>query len=154
MARGQSQYLSWIIILTLIISISFVLYRWSVAQAQSTSEELQARSDPVLCSDVDISVDSICQTFRTVEANITNVNNRRVDGIRYSGVGLYPDDPDYLDSKTVYKTIDTGDDEHFSILKKVTLSQVEIVPIVKRGNRDIICEEKAETVEKSKLKQC
>ena len=57
MSRAQSQYISWILIIAMIVAVSIFLYRWSIDQAQKSSEEIERRTDPVVCSDVGITIE-------------------------------------------------------------------------------------------------
>ncbi len=121
--KGQSQYLSWIIIIAMIVSISFFLYNWSLDQARRTSEELTSQTDPLVCAEVGLSVDGICQSFRSLKINVTNVNTYEIEGFLFRTVGLYPEDDIYLDSEIVYAKISPSDTEKLIVLKKSTLNQ-------------------------------
>ena len=152
--KAQSQYLSWIIIIGMVITISFFLYNWSLQQARQTGESLEARTDPLVCSEIGISIDGICQDQKSIQMNITNTNNLEVSSILVRMTGLYPEDSDYLVSEVVPVNLLPGDSSHLVVLKKNTLSQVNIIPIAKKNRKDIHCEDKALTKEKSELKQC
>lgn len=152
--KGQSQYLSWIIIIAMIVSISFFLYNWSLNQARRTSEELTAQTDPLICAEVGLSVDGICQSFRSLEINVTNVNTYEIEGFLLRTVGLYPEDDTYLDSEIVYVKISPSDTEKLIVLKKNTLSQVQIIPFALKNDKEIYCEDQSITKEKNELKQC
>ncbi len=88
--KGQSQYISWILIIAMIVGISFFLYNWSLDQARRTSEELTSQTDPLVCAEVGLSVDGICQSFRSLKINVTNVNTYEIEGFLLRTVGLYP----------------------------------------------------------------
>jgi len=152
--KAASEYISWVIVLGMVIALSYLLYTWSIQQAQKTGEELEKRTDPLTCAEVGITVNGACQTFRTLELNITNTNNLEVKGFLLRTVGLYPEDFDYVDSETVYHEILPGDTEKISILNMATLSQIQLIPIVKKNNKEIQCEEQAVKKEKKDLKQC
>ncbi len=152
--RGESQYVSWVIVLGLTVALSYLLYTWSMSQAEKTSEQLEERANPLSCSEAGISVEGICQTPRSLEINITNTNSLKIEGFIVRTIGLYPEDSDYLDSKTVIEEIDPGDSVKLSILKKSTLSHAEIIPIVSKNEdrKNIYCEE--QSVKKEEIKQC
>ncbi len=152
--KGQSQYLSWIIIIAMIVAISFFLYNWSLDQARRTSEELTKQTDPLVCAEVGISIQGICQTFRSLKINITNTNNYEIEGFLFRTVGLYPEDDNYLDSSILNKKISPGDSEKIIVLKKGTLSKVQIIPFTLKNNKEIYCEDQSITKEKNELKQC
>lgn len=150
--RGQSQYISWILLFGMVVGISFVLYNWSIEQAQTRSDEIKSRTDPLVCSQVGISIDGYCQDSRKLMFNLTNTNNFDMTSFQLRTVGLYPDEEDYLYSSVIETTLGSGDTEKISILKKGTLSQFTIVPIVRRDGKDIFCEEQG--ISKEEIKQC
>lgn len=154
MKRAQSQYLSWIMILAMIVAISFLLYNWSLEQARKTGEDLEARTDPLVCSEIGLSVTGICQDFRSLEINVTNTDNLEIEGFLIRTMGLYPEDPDYLESVSIEKRVQPGVSEKIIVLKKGTLSQVTIIPYAKKKNKEIYCEDQAVTKEIEELKQC
>ncbi len=138
----------------MVIALSFVLYNWSVQQAEQRTQEIEERADPLVCDQIGISVDSSCQDFKSVKLNISNTDNYEVAGIELRMLGLYPEDDDYLQTKRVVENIIPGHTEKFTILKQGTLSQVAVVPLAKRNNKLIYCEEQAVVREKGELKQC
>lgn len=152
--KGQSEYISWILVLGLVVVLSFFLYNWSIQQAQKTSEELEKSTDPITCSDAGFTIESICQNYRTLNINISNTKSRELKGFLVKMVGLYPEDPDYLYSATHFVTIPAGDTERVNILKRGTLGQIELTPIVGKNKKDIYCEEQSVKKEKEDLIYC
>jgi uncharacterized protein YpmB len=152
--RGASVYISWIIVFALVVGISFFLYNWTLEQAKKTSEDIEARTDPVVCSEVGIAIVDACQTYNTLEITLSNVNNIDLEGFLLRTVGLYPEDNDYLDSQVVYAKIRSHDTDKIITLKKRTLAQIEVVPIVNRNNKNIYCEGHSVKKEKGELLQC
>ena len=152
--KGQSQYISWILIFAMIVAISFVLYNCSIEQAKATSEQLEASADPLTCSGISITVAGACQTFRKIELNVTNTNKVEIDGVLLRTVALYPDDPNYLDTTSVFIKIKPSDTEIISALKKGTLSQVKVIPFVKKDKKYVYCEDNSVIKEVNELKQC
>jgi len=152
--KGQNQYISWILIFGMVVGLSFLLYNWSIDQAKEQSEDLKSRTDPLICSQVGLNIIGSCQTFRSVELNVSNVNNYEIVGVLISTVGLYPEDDDYLDTKYVEYKIKPGKNEQLSILKKGTLSQIKVIPVALKGIKQIYCEDQSVTKGIGELKQC
>jgi hypothetical protein len=152
--KAQSQYISWIIIFGMVVGLSFLLYNWTIERAKQAQENLEKTTDPLVCSAIGITIDSACQSFRTVELNITNVNEMQISGFLLRNVGLYPDEADYVYSKMVNAELDTGDSFTLSVLKKSTLSQVQIIPFVKKNSKNVYCEDKAIVKEQKDLIYC
>lgn len=152
--RGQSQYISWILIFGMVIGLSFLLYNWTIEQTEIRTEEIQERTDPLACENIGISINGICQDFRSIKLNITNTNNNEVQGFILRNVGLYPEDDDYIQTSTVLEKISSGYTEKFTVLKQGTLSQVTIIPIARKNNKNVYCEELAVTKNQGDLGQC
>lgn len=152
--KGESQYLSWILIFGMMVALSFALYNWSIDQAKKTSGQLEASTDPLVCSEIGISIDGICQDHTSLKINLSNTNKMEIEGFLVRTVGLYPEEDDYLDSQTIFMKIFPGDSEKMSILKKGTLSQVQLIPFAKRNNKNIYCEQQSVTKEQNDLKYC
>ena len=150
--RGQSQYISWILLFGMAVGISFVLYNWSIEQAQTRSDEIKSRTDPLVCFQVGISINGFCQDSRKLQFNLSNTNSFDVTSFQLRTVGLYADEEDYLYSSVIETRINSGDTEKIVMLKKGTLSQFTIIPIVKRDNKNIYCEEQG--ISKEDIKQC
>ncbi|MFH2020507.1 MAG: hypothetical protein ABIJ34_03780 [archaeon] len=130
-----------------------MLYSWSIDQAQQSANELETRTDPLVCADVGLSVKGACQNFRSLELNVTNTNNQEIAGVVIWLIGLYPDE-DSLDSNILRQKIAPGTTDKIIIMKKKTLSQIKVVPFAKKDNKNIICEEKSITKDIDDLKQC
>jgi len=146
--------MSWILIFGMVVALSFLLYNWSIEQATSRTEELSKRTDPLTCQEIGISVDGACQTSTTIIMNISNVETYDVEGFIFRSIGIYPDLVDYLDSTIIYIELFPGETEHLILLKKGSLSQIELVPIVTKNNKNIYCEEQTVVKEVGELKIC
>jgi hypothetical protein len=136
------------------IAISYLLYNWSLQQARNVSQEIEKTADPMVCDELGFSVESICQNMKTLNFNVTNTNNMDITGFIIKSVGLYPEDNDYLSTSTVDFKVAPGDTERIKVLKKMTLSQVEITPFATRNGKEIYCETQSIKKEKKDLIQC
>ena len=152
--RGQNQYMSWILIFGMVIALSFVLYNWSISQARERTEEIETRTDPLVCEQLGISVESACQDFKSIKINITNTKNVEIDSLLIRTAGLYQEEDDYLETNIISEKIRPGETKKLVILKKQTISKITIVPIAKRKNKDVYCEEQAIEKEQGELTQC
>jgi len=152
--KADSQYISWILLLGLTIMLSYLLYNWSLKQAEQASQEIEKSADPLVCEELGFSIDGICQNIKTLNFNVTNSNNVEITGFIIKTTGLYPEDRDYLYSAIVNVKVSPGDTEKLSVLKKSTLSQVEITPFTTKNKKDIYCEGQSIKKEKKELKQC
>lgn len=144
--------MSWILLFGMVVALSFVLYNWSIEQATTRSEEIKSRTDPLVCSQVGITIKGYCQDSKSLQVNVSNTNNYDVSSIQLRTVGLYPEEDDYLATKIIEFDVLSGDTEKLVTLKKGTLSQFTLVPIATREGKNVICEE--QSITKEDIKQC
>jgi len=152
--KAQSEYLSWIMIFGLVMMLSYVLYNWSIEQAKLRSQEIEQRTDPLVCADVALSVKGSCQTYSVLYLNITNPGKLALEGLSFRFIGVHPDEETYLQSQVLFDQLTTGDTEKLKVLKHGTLSQITVIPIAKKKGKYIYCEEQAVVREVNELKQC
>lgn len=144
--------MSWILLFGMVVALSFVLYNWSIDQAKARSEEIKSRSDPLVCSEIGISIKGYCQDSRSLQMNISNTNNHDISNIQLRLIGLYPEDEDYLNTKVIDFELSSGDTEKLVTLKKGTLSQFTVIPVALRDGKMIYCEDQA--IKKEGIRQC
>jgi hypothetical protein len=152
--KSESQYISWILLLGMTIVLSYFLFNWSLSQAKQTTETIEKTADPLVCEELGFSLDGICQDSKTLIFNVTNSNNVEITGFLIKATGLYPEDNNYLSSKKIQFIVSPGDTEKIKMMKKMTLSQVEITPFTTKNNKDIYCEGVSVKKEMRELKQC
>lgn len=152
--KAQNQYMSWILIFGMVVALSFILYNWSIDQAKERTKEIKSRADPIACQETGISIEGSCQTFRSLKLNISNVNSLKISGFIIRTVGLYPEDENYLNTQTIFYELIPGDTEKITVIKKNTLSQIEVIPIITKDKDNVYCEEQSITKEINQLKQC
>jgi hypothetical protein len=152
--KSESQYISWILLLGMTIVLSYFLYNWSLKQAEQTTQQLEKTSDPLVCEELGFSLNGICQDSRVLKLNITNTNNIEITGFIIKATGLYPEDDNYLYSKTIRYKLSPGDSEIIKVMKKMTVSQIEITPYATKNKKDIYCEAQSVKKEKRDLIQC
>ncbi|NTV23003.1 MAG: hypothetical protein HGA85_01335 [Nanoarchaeota archaeon] len=152
--KAESQYLSWILVMGMVVALSFMLYNWSIEQATKASEALEKMTDPLVCAEIGVSLTGSCQTPTTLELNVTNTNNLEIIGLLINTIGLYPEDNNYLGVIRSDINIAPGESEYVIVLKQGTLSQAKITPVAKRGKKSFYCEEKSIVREQRELKQC
>jgi len=154
MRKAQSQYISWIIIIAMVVAISYFLYDWTLSQAQKTTDDISVSTDPLDCSGLKFQIEGICQSFNSLKFNITNIKTQNIEGFQVRTLGLYPDEPGYVDEDMVYTSLSPGITEKMTILKTRTLSLAKFVPVTKKENRLIFCEDQSVVKEINELKTC
>ena len=145
--KGVAPYVSWVLLIALAASLSVFMYSWITEQADTSSAQIEQRSDTSLCEDARINLDSVCQNTQTLNMNVTNANILEINRLDFRFFDLY----DNTESRSLNITIRTGDTEIVEVLKQGTLSQAEIIPVLIRGGKIITCTKSMITVENIKV---
>ncbi|MBU0757739.1 MAG: hypothetical protein KKF44_06735 [Nanoarchaeota archaeon] len=147
--RGIGSYLSWILIVSMVIVISAFMINWTLERVKKTSHQIEKSTDELLCREVGINIQGICQNSKILNMNISNVGNIKIDRIQIRMISMY-DDPE---TKEVDISLYPGDFETgFTVLKQGTLQSVKLIPLIKTEDEEIICPENS--IEKQKIEQC
>ncbi len=146
--KGVSLYISWILIMVLVIVLSATMFNWYKQQAQRTGEILEEKASADICNKVSISILDICQNTQTLNINISNKNDIKINQLVFGLIDIY-NDPD---TKKVNITIYPGETEHIEIIKQGTLYQVDVTPVAVSGKISNICPNSK--VFKNNIKQC
>jgi len=152
--RAQSQYITWMIIISIVIGMSYIFYTWAVKQATTSGEAIEKQADPVVCGNVGITMAGMCQDSNELRMNISNTNNLMLTGINIKTLGLYPEDEAYTSTIFTSTNIKSGETDKIIILKQGTLNQIKITPVTYRNGKNIYCEEKTIMFEKEDLNHC
>lgn len=140
--RGLAPYISWILIMSFVVSLSVFMYSWIGDNVETSTSQIIDRNEETLCSDVGFSVVSACQNSKTLNMNVTNIDLLTIKEFKIRLFDLY----DNVESKTILLTIRPSDTEYVKILKQGTQKQVEIIPVIKSKN-DVLCIESMVTLQ-------
>jgi len=146
--RGVTVYISWVLVLLLVVILSAILYNWYIKRVQSSSETLKEITDKELCNSVGVNIESLCQNTQSLNINITNTRDITINQVVFGFSDIY-NDPE---TKKKNITIESGETARIEILKQGTLGQVEITPVIFIDNKDYYC--KNSKVYKNNIKQC
>jgi len=124
--RGISLYVSWILLMMFIISLSAVMYNWYHQRAERSTEILKEQSTEDVCDKVGILIKDLCQNTQTLNINISNTRDIKVNQLIFGLIDIYKDP----ETKKVNITIYLGETEYIEIIKQGTLYQVDITPVV------------------------
>ena len=147
--KGVSMYVSWVIVVAMVVGLSFLMYDWTISQVKGSAGSLERTTDDTLCQSVSFSIDGICQNTQILYINMTNNNNIKIDTLQFRLIDLYGNSETKEEKISLYP----GDrEEGFSILKQGTLINIRIVPIITKDDKEIICQQSS--IEKENILQC
>ncbi|MFH0875058.1 MAG: hypothetical protein V1859_03910 [archaeon] len=135
--KGVSVYISWVILLLMVVVLGYFMYNWSVNKVKESNKDLEKITDTNLCSDVSMNVEGICQETQNLYINITNTNIVRIEKLSILIIDLYGNP----ETKETTIALYPGDsEESFSVLKQGSAAKkVKIIPIVLKEKQEVIC---------------
>ncbi len=135
--KGVSIWLSWVLLTAFMTALGLFMYEWMSDYTGQQTDEMQTRTDyQIICEDIGISIDNVCQNTQTLYTNISNRHNVRIDQIVIRIYDIY-DNPQ---TKTRNVTIDPEETLQLSILKQGITRHVEFVPAVLGEDGRVLCE--------------
>ncbi len=146
--KGVSLYISWILLMLLIISLSAIMYNWYSQRAERSADILKEQSTEDVCNKVGILIENICQNTQTLNINISNSRDIKVNQLIFGLIDIYKDP----ETKKVNITIYPGETEQIEIIKQGTLYQVDVTPVVVVDKITNICSNSK--VFKNNIAQC
>ena len=132
----------------LIISLSAIMYNWYNQRAERSADILKEQSTEDVCDKVGILIENICQNTQTLNINISNSRDIKVNQLIFGLIDIYKDP----ETKKVNVTIYPGETEQIEIIKQGTLYQVDVIPVVVVDKITNICSNSK--VFKNSIAQC
>jgi hypothetical protein len=135
--RGESGYISWILIVAAMVVLGYLVYNWTISKAKDTSDYLGTKSSENACTEVSFSIDGICQDTQNLYMNITNTGLIKITDMQARLVDLYGNP----ENRDMSLAISPGDNErNFRVLKPGTVViNAKFIPIVSVQGKDITC---------------
>lgn len=138
--RGIAVWLSWTLIIGLAVILGTLFYTWATSFTSDTLSDVSGREDVItLCSQVGISVTSVCQETQTLNINVSNSGTIRVDELLFSMFDIYGIPQRWQ----VNLSIDPAEETDVVAVKQGILAQADIIPVLHNDEVRIICESKA-----------
>ena len=135
--KGVSVWISWVLLVALTVMIGSFVLQWSKSQATKTVEDITEKGEILtLCQETGLAINSYCQNTQTLNINVTNNNNRKVDSLLVRGFDIYgnPDGGSRSISLEPEKT------KPVAIVKQGMLKQAEVMPVIIVGKKRVVCQ--------------
>lgn len=142
--RGVSEWLSWVLLTAFVVMVGAFVMQWTRSQTTETVDDLTAKGEVLAaCQESGVSVDTYCQNTQTLNINVTNNNNRKVDGLLVRAFDIYNNPQG--GSKNV--SISPEKSKALQVVKQGILKRAEVMPIITVGKKRAVCQSRKITLE-------
>ncbi len=134
--RGVSVWVSYVMLTALVVSLGVIVLNWSRSTTQQTVDDIVERGDALTaCASAGIDVLNLCQNTQSLNMNVTNSNEVRLEGLWASMFDIY----NMPQTSSVNITIQPQKTREVDLLKQGIVKRVEFSPVVSRGGKRIKC---------------
>lgn len=135
--RGASLMISFVLLTLLGVSVGVGFLAWSKGFASSSVSDLERRSEHVtLCESAGVQVRSLCQNSQTLNMNVSNSNNVKIDELLVLLYDIY-NEPQ---RRSINVTIKPSETRAVVLVKQGIAAQLELVPVLQSGKNRVICQ--------------
>ncbi|MBS3133396.1 hypothetical protein J4470_04740 [Candidatus Woesearchaeota archaeon] len=135
--KGVSVWVSYVMLTAVVVSIGFFVMSWTRETTEETVQDIVERGNALTtCSSSGVDINNLCQNTQTLNMDVTNSNDIKVEGLWLRMFDIY--NRPQTSSRNV--TIAPQATKAVSIIKQGIIKDAEIMPIVKSGDKRIICE--------------
>ena len=143
--KSMAAWISWVMLVGLSVVIGMFVLNWSRELVTKHGEDLKERADyAALCENMDIRIDSICQNTQTLNMNVSNNNNLKVESVIVRMIDIYGS-PQLRETNIIIKP---EEKKELKIVKQGIVQKVEVVPAAFSGSKRIVCQNKKVALEK------
>ncbi len=134
--KGVSVWVSYVMLTALVVSLGVVVLNWSRSTTQQTVDDIVERGDALTaCASAGIDVLNLCQNTQSLNMNVTNSNEVKLEGLWASMFDIY----NMPQTSSVNLTIQPQKTREVYLLKQGIVKRVEFSPLVSRGGKKIKC---------------
>ena len=142
--KGVAEWISWVLLVALTVLIGSIVINWTRSHTTKTVTDITEKGDILTrCQETGIAVTAFCQNTQTLNINISNNNNRKVDALRVSAFDIY--NHPLGGDKNI--TLDPEKTKSVSVVKQGILKRAEVMPVIKVGSKAVVCTSRKITLE-------
>jgi hypothetical protein len=135
--KGISVWISWVILVAFTVMVGSFVLQWSRNNASVTVEDIKEKGEILtMCQETGVSVSGYCQKAQTLNINVTNNNNRKVDALIVRASDIY----NMPQSAQKNVSLSPEESKGVSIVKQGMLKEAELMPIIIIGKKRVICQ--------------
>lgn len=130
--KAVAPWVSYVLLIGLSVMLGVLVLNWSRGLATSHSSDLKDRAETSSsCENLGVRIDRICQNTQTLNMNVTNNNNLRLDGLSVLMVDIY-DAPQLREANV---TIKPEEKAFVKVVKQGIVKRVELTPATGTSKR-------------------
>lgn len=146
--RGVSVWISWVLLIAFTVMVGTLVLQWSKSHATETVEDITEKGEVLtLCEETGLSVTAYCQDTQTLNINVTNNNNRKIDAVLVRGFDIY--DSPQGGQKNISLVPEKS--KAVAVVKQGVLKRAEVMPVIIVGRKRVVCQSRKVTVENIKF---
>ena len=142
--KGIEVWLSWVLLVAFSVFIGTLVLQWSRSHTTRTVEDLTQKGEILtICQETGVAVNSYCQKTQTLNINVTNNNNRKVDALLVRGFDIYGNPQN--GERNI--SLQPDNSKSIQIVKQGVLKKAEVMPIIMVGKKRVVCISRKITLE-------
>ena len=142
--KGVEVWLSWVLLVAFSVFIGTLVLQWSRSHTTQTVEDLTQKGEILtICQETGVAVNSYCQKTQTLNINVTNNNNRKVDALLVRGFDIYGNPQN--GERNI--SLQPDNSKSIQIVKQGVLKKAEVMPIIMVGKKRVVCISRKVTLE-------
>ena len=142
--RGVAEWLSWVLLVALAVVIGTFVLQWTRGTTTETVEDLTEKGEILtFCQESGVAVLGYCQDTQTLNINVTNNNNRKVDAVIVRGFDIYNNPQG--GQKNI--SLDPEKTKNVVVVKQGVLIRAEVMPIIVVGKKRVVCQSRKVAIE-------
>lgn len=141
---GVAEWLSWVLLVALAVIIGTFVLQWTRGHTTETVEDLTEKGEILaFCQETGLAVLGYCQDTQTLNINVTNNNNRKVDAVIVRGFDIY--NQPQGGQKNI--SLDPEKARNVVVVKQGVLTRAEVIPIIVVGKKRVVCQSRKVAIE-------
>ncbi|MBI2145416.1 hypothetical protein HYU18_03790 [Candidatus Woesearchaeota archaeon] len=142
--KGVSVWISWVLLTAFVVMLGVIVLQWTKSHTTETVEDIVEKGDILtFCQETGIAVTDYCQDTQTLNMNITNNNNRKVEALLVRGFDIYNQPQGGQKNLTIVpeKAVQV------ELVKQGVLKRAEVMPMITVGKKRVVCQSRKITLE-------
>lgn len=147
--KGVEAWISWVLLMGLGVALGTVYFAWMRGYTQETViVGIGGKSEFLTtCEGVAIMVKNVCQYTQTLNMNVTNTKDLKIDELMFRIYDIHLN----ADVRETNITIRPGKTQSVNMVKQGIVQDIEIIPVVHKGSKRLVCEERRVTEQNVKF---
>jgi len=130
-------WISYVMLTALVVSLGFLVLAFSRETTEETVEDIVVRGNALVrCGLTGIDITNLCQDTQTLNMDVTNTNDIKVEGIWVKMFDIY----NLPQTSSWNLTIMPQKTKEVKIIKQGIIKDADISPVIKNDKKTVICQ--------------